>query len=316
MRYTNKSLLVSKELRDIIVSTGFVVLRVRDTKKLLPAFLSFLVSSNEFQKRKDALGHGATQQAINVTEDLPKLNIPLSSLDIQRKTVEELTVIRQRMNRINDLLGLYENSIVNETLFSDTFPKKSLESLIVGDPQNGLYKPKTAYGPNGTPIVRIDNIYDTKFITDPIERVELTQEELETYLLRKGDIILNRVNSDEYLGKCCVYNDEFPECVFESNMMRFRVNDDIALPQYVVYYLTGSKGRTQILARKKPAVNQSSVNQGDIKAIEIPTPNLDMQRTIIEESQKQIATLDQLRGMTHSLEEQIQNRLAVFFPTS
>lgn len=305
MKYANKSLLITPELSDIIVSTGFVVLRVKHIDELLPTFLYYIVSSEPFLERKDQLAHGATQKAINITDDIPELEIPLPPLEIQDKIVEELDKLHDKITKINELLSLYKESVIDDSLFEFiNTDSKQLDELIVIGPQNGLYKHKSFYG-SGTPIIRIDNIYDGQLFAEDVKRVKLTDEELHKYLLENDDIILNRVNSEGFIGKCCVYSGEFPECIFESNMMRFKVDIKQALPKYVVYYLTSSWGKQQIHKKIKRSVNQVSINQSDVKSLKIPLPRLSKQEEIIQIIDRQLETNNNLEKIKEQLKKEI-----------
>ena len=77
----------------------------------------------------------------------------------------------------------------------------------------------------GTPILRIDGFYDgvvTGLTT--LKRVRVTDEEQSLYGLHPGEIVINRVNSREYLGKSAQIPFLSEPIVFESNMMRFDID--------------------------------------------------------------------------------------------
>jgi type I restriction enzyme S subunit len=148
----------------------------------------------------------------------------------------------------------------------------------VAGPQNGLYKPSADYG-LGTPILRIDAFYDgvvTKL--GALKRVRLSEKEHELYELRSDDIIVNRVNSMEYLGKSALIPKLDEPTVFESNMMRFEVDGQRVEPCYVVEFLQSMFVKAQILTAAKHAVNQSSINQQDVQGFRINVPPIAMQR--------------------------------------
>jgi type I restriction enzyme, S subunit len=67
--------------------------------------------------------------------------------------------------------------------------------------------------------------------------------------------------------------------VFESNMMRFTVRRDQVEPGYVVHFLQTPFIKGQILSGSKNAVNQSSINQQDVKGFQINVPPLALQQT-------------------------------------
>jgi type I restriction enzyme S subunit len=152
-----------------------------------------------------------------------------------------------------------------------------VESILQTEPQNGLYRHSSDYG-SGTQILRIDGFYDGYLSTDrEMKRVAIDQRTIETYALRHGDIVINRVNSPEYLGKCALIEGLCEPTVFESNMMRFRVDSEIANPRFIVDQFRSGYMKRQIARAAKPAVNQSSINQKDVKSFEVRLPSTDLQ---------------------------------------
>ncbi len=157
------------------------------------------------------------------------------------------------------------------------WPRIKLEDLIESGPQNGLYKPATDYG-SGTPILRIDAFYDgvvTKL--NGLKRVRVSVDEATLFGLAFEDIVINRVNSIEYLGKSALIPALPEPTVFESNMMRFKVRRALVNPGYVVHFLQTPFIKTQILSSSKNAVNQSSINQQDVKGFFLNVPPLPLQ---------------------------------------
>ncbi len=147
----------------------------------------------------------------------------------------------------------------------------AMQDLVSSGPQNGLYLPKNKYGA-GHPILRIDNFQDySSGAAVEFKKVDLSNSEQEVYGLSAGDIIINRVNAPSHLGKCMVVSERHVPAVFESNMMRLRVIDDVPA-RYVAYFLKSPAGRKALLSNAKWAVNQASINQGDVLATPVPLP--------------------------------------------
>ena len=150
------------------------------------------------------------------------------------------------------------------------------------EPQNGLYKSQSNYVHNGSgiPILRIDAFYDGKVTSySNLKRLVCTEVEKERYLLNENDIVINRVNSIEYLGKCAWITGMIEPTVFESNMMRFHVDESQMDPCYLTWQLCSTYIYNQILKRAKKAVNQASINQGDVQNFSIVVPPIDLQKT-------------------------------------
>jgi type I restriction enzyme S subunit len=111
-------------------------------------------------------------------------------------------------------------------------------------------------------------------------RVFLSENEIATYGLETGDIIINRVNSLSHLGKTAIIGEIDEKMVFESNMMRFSVDESKVQKEYIFKFLNSPITKKQIIGSAKRAVAQSSINQGDVKAILIPKPPLEEQDKI------------------------------------
>jgi len=173
---------------------------------------------------------------------------------------------------------------------------KSVEfgELINDGPQNGLYKPASFYG-DGTMIVRIDAFYDGAIAAwDELKRVRLTEKERNQFALRNDDILVNRVNSPKFLGKCALVRKLKEPCVYESNMMRLRLDTSRALPNYAILYLQSLPGLVELRKNAKHAVNQSSINQEDVKAAMFNLPPLSEQQEIVRRVEGLFGLADQL----------------------
>jgi type I restriction enzyme S subunit len=122
MKGTNKVLVVGNEESNLIVSTGFLVLR--PNKELDSRYLSYYLLSSTFQKRKDKLCTGATQKAINNTR-FGQLEIPLPPLEVQKKITEVLdradAIKSKRLEAIDKLDELVQGVFLD--MFGD--PKKN-----------------------------------------------------------------------------------------------------------------------------------------------------------------------------------------------
>jgi type I restriction enzyme S subunit len=233
-------------------------------------------------------------QAAIDKEGLLRLPIAVPPQPEQRRIADILDVadaLRAKRRHIIPELPTLTQSIFLDMFGDPTgnpnrWPRNALATLIAGGPQNGLYKPASDYG-SGTRILRIDGFYDgvvTK--VDSLKRVRLTSTEQELYGLRPGDVVINRVNSKEFVGKSALVPSLPEDTVFESNMMRFQVDTRMVEPEYLVAFLQTDFIRRQIQRATKDAVNQSSINQTDVRAFEVNVPPLAVQREFIRRTGK------------------------------
>ncbi|MBU3694072.1 MAG: hypothetical protein FGM40_04500 [Rhodocyclaceae bacterium] len=214
------------------------------------------------------------------------LDLPLPPVDEQRGIVDVLSRA-ERIVRLRREAQAKAQAVI-PALFLDMFgdpatnpsswPTSRLGEVLRNGPTNGLYKPQSAYG-SGTPILRIDGFYDGQ-VEDlaRLKRIRIDCEaELDHFALTTGDIVINRVNSPEYLGKSAIIPRLGEPTVYESNMMRFAVDTRKLLPEFAIALLQQPSSRRHFLARAKHAINQSSINQQDVKSLPVILPPLVMQ---------------------------------------
>lgn len=158
--------------------------------------------------------------------------------------------------------------------------KLKIKDAVTVEPQNGLYKPQSDYvtDRSGIPILRIDGFYDG-IVTDfaSLKRLKCSETEKQKYLLLEDDIVINRVNSIEYLGKCAHIKGLLEDTVYESNMMRMHFDPETYNSAYICKLLCSQFIYDQIVNHAKKAVNQASINQKDVLDFNIYQPPIDLQ---------------------------------------
>ena len=163
----------------------------------------------------------------------------------------------------------------------------ALAQHIQDGPTNGVYRPETDYGTRGTPIVRIDDFAEGQIHNlATLRRVQVEANVQKGFSLARDDVLINRVNSLSHIGKAALVPAVEEPTIFESNMMRLRCSSSL-LPSFLTILLCSDIARKHWLARAKPAVNQASINQRDVRELPVPIPDRDEQGEI---SQKFVAT--------------------------
>ena len=284
----DEGVLSFQELHDeAIVSPAYDVWDIRDEQEVGTKYLERFLRSPRALTFYTSKLRGTTARRRTLPDDIfLSLLVPVPPLGEQRRIAEVLD--RAETLRANRRAALAQLDTLTQSIFLELFgdpatnpkgwPRFTLGNLIVAGPQNGLYKPSADYG-SGTPILRIDAFYDgavTKLGT--LKRVRLSDKERDLYQLRCDDIVVNRVNSMEYLGKSALIPKLDEPTVFESNMMRFEVDGQRVEPRYVVEFLQSMFIKGQIFTAAKHAVNQSSINQQDVQDFRINIPPVALQR--------------------------------------
>jgi type I restriction enzyme, S subunit len=248
--------------------------------------------------------------------DLEQIEMPIPPLAEQRRIVgildeaSALTQLRLESDEKAELLpaAIYVHLFGDPITNPRGWPTSPLGELIDEGPQNGLYKHASFYG-EGVRILRIDSFSDGEIKdTSALKRIKATEDEVAHYALRPGDLIVNRVNSPELLGKSVLIRELDEPTIFESNMMRFSVLPQKANPEYIAWLLQTDLAKQHILGRAKRAIGQSSINQTDVRTLAIPIPPLPLQQEFASQIMNlrrlrtsRLASAARLGDLTHSL---------------
>lgn len=108
----------------------------------------------------------------------------------------------------------------------------------------------------------------------------MTDEEFKKYKLQKFDLLFNRTNSFELVGKTSIFEEDI-DMSFASYLVRLRVDEEKLLPYYLNYYLNTKNTQNVLKEMATKAVNQSNINAEKLKSITIPLPPLKTQQKIV-----------------------------------
>lgn len=134
--------------------------------------------------------------------------------------------------------------------------------------------------PIGVPILRMNNLQAHGWDLTDLKWVDLSETELETWRVQPEDLLFNRTNSKELVGKCEVFR--MPgEWVFASYLIRVRTNTQEINPQFVSDFLNAPTGRLQIDQLSRQIIGMTNINAEEIKGIRIPLPTLKQQLTFV-----------------------------------
>ena len=134
---------------------------------------------------------------------------------------------------------------------------------------------------NGYPIYRMNEIHNMMCDTEVNKCAEVTPTELNTFCLNDRDVIFNRTNSFEWVGRTGLYRKlDNRDFVFASYLVRFIPKEKYVLPEYLTAFLNCIYGVSEIKRRARQSINQTNVNPEEVKAIEIPLLQLIFQKII------------------------------------
>ena len=133
----------------------------------------------------------------------------------------------------------------------------------------------------GFPIYRMNEIHNLLCDLDVSKFADISLEEPATFVLRDRDVLFNRTNSFEWVGRTGIYyNNDDVNRVFASYLVRLTPNISIILPEYLTTFLNTRFGMADIRRRARQSINQTNVNPEEVKEIKIPILDMEFQQEV------------------------------------
>ncbi|HDX2437334.1 TPA: restriction endonuclease subunit S, partial [Escherichia coli] len=214
----------------------------------------------------------------NISQGLIKsLEVPLPSLDEQKRIADILDkaagVCQKREQAIKladdflrakflEMFGTPANNI-------HRFPKGTIRDLV--DSVNYGTSAKASIDSGEYPILRMGNItYQGRWDFTDLKYLDLSVKEKDKYLVKEGDLLFNRTNSKELVGKTAVYEEDRP-MAFAGYLIRVRPNS-IGNNYYISGYLNSIHGKITLMNMCKSIVGMANINAQELQNIEILIP--------------------------------------------
>ena len=152
----------------------------------------------------------------------------------------------------------------------------NLGDLSAG-PQYGTATKSSSHGE--VPVVRMGNVQNGRIDWSDLVYTS-DQDEIARYALRPGDVLFNRTNSPELVGKTAIYRGERP-ALFAGYLVRVNQIDQIASGPYVAHFLNSPLAREHGKSVKTDGVNQSNINGTKLQEYPFPCCSLTEQAEVV-----------------------------------
>lgn len=150
---------------------------------------------------------------------------------------------------------------------------------IVKDVRYGSSRPAVDGG--RYPYLRMNNItYGGELDLSDTKRIDIPDNELDKCAVRRGDVLFNRTNSKELVGKTCVY-DRDEMMVLAGFVIRVRVTERV-LPEFLSAFLNTDFSKQMLLGMCKTAIGQANINAQEMQNISLYLPPIELQQQFVQ----------------------------------
>lgn len=143
------------------------------------------------------------------------------------------------------------------------------------------------------PVIRMGNIRQGRIDMTDLKYLPARHDDLKTLMLTDGDLLFNRTNSAELVGKSAVYRSSIGLATFASYLIRCRIIEGVE-PDWVNLVINSAVGRQYVRSVLSQQVGQANVNGAKLAAMPIPLPPHSEQVLILEHINSQFQILDDL----------------------
>lgn len=290
-----KTAIFRDECKNCTFSNHFTRIRV-DENKVIPDWVHiYFIKLQQFGYFSQICSRHVGQAGIR-NDQILKIQIPLPPLPEQRRIATILTTVDDAIQKSQQAIA--ETERFKAAVMQELMTKGIGHSEFKDDPYIGRV-PKEwdckeignllqtcQYGLSITgqesglyPIIRMANLTNGSIDINNLQYVDLDDVTLEKYRLNKGDILFNRTNSTDLVGKTSIFALS-GHYVFASYIIRLIIDKEKIHPEYLNYLMNSRNMQKRWRMLATPAASQSNINASAMKKIKIPLPRYTEQQKI------------------------------------
>ena len=244
-------------------------------------YFCILLQSKSLKDRLSKDSSGSTFKSIKMNQ-LEKLTFDIPNLYKQKQIVVNIKIVSKVINLCNTILNKLDTLVKSRfvEMFGDPILNpKGWEMTTIGEivteVKYGTSRPAIDGGKYA--YLRMNNLtYDGYLDLADLKRIDIPDSEIEKCIVRKGDVLFNRTNSIELVGKTCVF-DKDEDMIIAGYIIRVRLKP-VMLPLIMSYFMNTDALKKKLRSMAKGAVNQANINAQELKAIKIYLPPTDLQQ--------------------------------------
>ena len=285
-----------------VASTEWIVFA---SKEIVPGFLRRVLVSDffhvSFMQTITGVGGSLSRANPSAVAEIP---IPLPPLDIQKQLVAEIEGYQKVIDGARAVVDNYRPHIP----IDPEWPMVALGD-VCERVQYGLSVPLKLNG-DGFKTFRMNELVEGRCVDrGDMKYADIPAGEFEKYRLCRGDILFNRTNSFEHVGRTGIFDLEGDYC-FASYLIRLAVETGRADPFFVNAFMNSDSFQQGIKQFASRAIGQANINAKSLSAYPIPVPSLSTQQAIVAEIEAEQAAINATRDLISRFEKKIQATLA------
>ena len=285
----------------LATNQGFKNIVIEAPNRIIPEHVALALT--KLVPLMDSWATGGTFKEISKSK-FCELQIPLPPLDVQKELVAEIEGYQKVIDGARAVVDNYRPHIAVDPEWPMVALGEVCERIQYGVSVR-LNTEKTGYK-----TFRMNELVEGKCIDGgEMKCANLSAEEFKKYQLIRGDILFNRTNSFEHVGRTGIFDLNGEYC-FASYLIRLSISKDSANPFYINAFMNTERFQGGIKQYATRAIGQSNINAKSLAAYHIPLPPLETQQAIVAEIEAEQALVESNRELIERFEKKIQAAIA------
>ena len=274
-----KAAITSEEMYS---NEAIMAFRDKHTIDLVPEYIYYLLLAHDWNEgtNKAVMGKTLNKATLSKTKvSIHSHKEQIAIVDCLNAVTHVITSRQQQLQKLDELVKARFVELFGAYPLNPMGWKKGTIRDVVADVRYGSSRPAVDGGKY--PYLRMNNItYGGELDLSDVKRIDVPENELEKCTVRRGDVLFNRTNSKELVGKTCVY-DRDEMMVLAGFVIRVRVND-LVLPEFLSAFLNTDFSKRTLLGMCKAAIGQANINAQEMQSIGIYIPPIERQQEFVQ----------------------------------
>ena len=313
---------VPDDLGPVAVSSEYPTFAI-DRERILPDYLNLVLRTDAFKNQLTRIRSGSAKKRVQATSVLNKaiplpspdaqrqlvvaykksldkaVELKAQAQNIEREAQKEFEAalgLTPPLNlpkrafqiaRFKDVERWSHEGILQAALLGNSPPESKFEFVLLGEIATvsyGLQKcPANRPGKHARPYLRVANVQRGYLDLREIKTINVPDIDMPKYRLGDGDILLCEGNSADLVGRGAIWRNEIADCVHQNHVLRVRLDQNMALPDFMLAYINSSAGQSYFRTKAKRTTNLASINSTEVSNLPVPLPAKDTQARCVRE---------------------------------
>ncbi len=292
---------IERDMPGSTVSNFVQVLRP-DSQKVDASFLGWALFELQRTDIVERVQQQSTQMRNLNWRDYQRLMLPWPEIDEQRRIASALKLADDAIQKARGELDATREllrSLLRE-LFAEglTQPQGVHRSKWITCPSHWQIKPLKHFSTIASgftmgrdlsrhetvsvPYVTVVNVQDGRFDLSNVGSIEIKKEEINTDLLKYGDILMTEGGDRDKLGRGGMWREEISPCSYQNHVFRVRLNPDEYKPELFHFLIQTYQAKNYFYAHAKQTNNLCTINSRELKNWRVPIPPTDEQAEMVK----------------------------------